>query len=366
MIAQSKLKRHPRTGEITEYVFESTHEWIDEYGNKRKCNLQERINKDARTVTIEGDNPGIETGEFPNKWSFIPIVQFSNEREPGAAYGKSELEAIEPFMKAYHDVMLHAIQGSKLHSTPKLQLNLKDVDGFLRNNMGITDVDKFIAEGGKITLDGNELFVFSQEGEKAEFVEVRSATGDAKALLKLLFFCIVDVSETPEFAFGTHTPSSQASVKEQMPVLAKKVSRKREHFTSSWVKLARMVLAIHSMTGAKKFLTHAAELVWDEIDPRDEKEVADTIEVLIRGLSMATTNQLMSHEAAVTFLAQYVETMNEYKSDDPKVTGEKDRIIQDSLRRSQLEDAELAENELKMIEQVLAEAEKNKKRAGDD
>lgn len=364
MIAHNKLRRDPITGEIIEYVLEAASEWIDERGNRRKCIVQERISKEKRVTSVEGDNPGIETGEFPSKWGFVPIVQFSNEKNPGATYGKSELESIEPFMKAYHDVMLHAIQGSKLHSTPRLKLKLKNVARFLLNNFGITDPEKFVREGGRINLTGSELLIF-EDGEDAEFIEVMSAIGDAKALLKLLFFCIVDVSETPEFAFGTHTPSSQASVKEQMPVLVKKVLRKREHFADNWKLLARMALTMHSMSGGKKFSTHAVDLVWDEVDPRDEKEVAAMLEVLIRGLSMAITNQLMSHEAAVTFLAQYVETMNDYKSDDPEVVGEKDRIIQDGLRRSQLEDAELAEDELKMIEQVLAEVSKNKKRDGD-
>ena len=73
-------------------------------------------NRDARITTIiEGDNPGIEEGERENPWGFIPIVQFSNERDPGSAFGKSELEVIEPFIKAYHDVMLHAIPVSYTH-----------------------------------------------------------------------------------------------------------------------------------------------------------------------------------------------------------------------------------------------------------
>lgn len=352
MIAHNKLKRDPRTNEIIEYVLEATTEWLDDQGNKKKCTIQERINKDKRITTIEGDNPGIETGESDSKWGFIPIVQFSNEKDPGFAYGKSEIEAIEPFMKAYHDVMLHAIQGSKLHSTPRLKLKVKDVSEFLKNNFGINDPARFARDGGKISLEGKEFLIF-QEGEDAEFIEVRSATGDAKALLKLLFFCIVDVSETPEFAFGTHTPSSQASVKEQMPVLVKKVERKREHFSTSWARLARMVLAMHSLHTGGKFSTHSVELLWDETDPRDEKEVADTIEVLVKGLTMATNNELMSKEAAINFLAQYVETMNEYESDDPEVLGEKVRIMQDALRRSQLEDVELAEDELKMINKIL-------------
>ena len=72
-------------------------------------------------------------------------------------------------------------------------------------------------KGGTIQLEGKELLIVAPE-EDAEYIEVRSSTGDAQILLKLLFYCIVDVSETPEFALGL-THRSQASVKEQMPVL---------------------------------------------------------------------------------------------------------------------------------------------------
>ena len=41
---------------------------------------------------------------------------------------------MEPYLKAYHDVRLHAMQGSKMHSTPRLKLKLKDVQAFLQNN----------------------------------------------------------------------------------------------------------------------------------------------------------------------------------------------------------------------------------------
>src|SRR5699024_1893409 len=125
---------------------------------------------------------------------FIPIVHFKNAADEFEKYGRSEIEIIEPFIKSYHDVMLHAMQGSKMHSTPRLKLKLKDISGFLRNNMGIDDVPKFIKEGGQLSLDGNEMVILSEDDE-AEFIEARSSTGDAKELLKLLFFCIVDASE---------------------------------------------------------------------------------------------------------------------------------------------------------------------------
>ncbi|MGG3453854.1 hypothetical protein [Paenibacillus rhizolycopersici] len=142
------------------------------------------------------------------------------------AFGKSDLEPVEPFFKVYHDVFLHAIQGSEMHSTPRLKLKLKDVAAFLRNNFGVNDPAEIAKKGGTINLNGHELILLQSE-EDAGFIEANSATGDAAALLEFIFYCIVSVSETPEFVFGVHTPSSLASTQEQMPVFIQKIERKR-------------------------------------------------------------------------------------------------------------------------------------------
>ncbi len=355
MIDFDKCVRDPRTGQITEYVFESTHTWKDRTGSTRKCTIIERINKEERSLEIDGDVPeGMEAGTVPNQWGFVPIVQFSNERDMEDAFGRSDLEPIEPFMKAYHDVMIHAIEGNKLHSTPKLKLQVKDVAAFLKNNFGIEDIAKHVQEGKTISLDGHDLLMLQDEDD-AGFLEVRSSTGDAKVLLKLLFMCIVDVSETPEFAFGVHTPSAQASVREQMPVLVRRITRKRDHFSVSWSMLIRMLLAMHSSATGKKYVSHEVELLWDEIDPRDEVETAKAIKDLVEGLTKAVAGWLISQESAVNFLAQYIDTMQDFVTEDENALGERDRIIRDKIRMSGgLEDSELAEEEQKLLDEALA------------
>ncbi|MBO8169335.1 MAG: phage portal protein [Thermoanaerobacteraceae bacterium] len=350
-----KINRDPLTGKPREYVLVSEHVWEDEDGAKKRAVITQRISRERRVIQIQGDNPpGIQPGEEKNSWGFIPIVHFKNEGDETDEFGKSDLEPIEPFLKAYHDVMLHAIQGSKMHSTPRLKLKLKDVAEFLKNNFGITDPQKFATDGGTINLDGHELLIFTDD-EDAEFIEVRSAIGDAATLLKFLFYCIVDTSETPEFAFGVHTPSSLSSVKEQMPILVRRIARKREHFTEAWQLLARIVLAMTAQAEGKRFSTHATTLEWDEIDPRDEKDVAETLERVVNALVRAQQNALISQEAAVQFLAQYIETMNDYISDDPEIPGERERIMKTRLMMMRLEDAQFLEKQKQEIDKELGQ-----------
>src|SRR5699024_9064965 len=127
-----------------------------------------------------------------------------------------------------------------------------------------------------LSLDGNEMVILSEDDE-AEFIEARSATGDAKELLKLLFFCIVDASETPEFVFGVHTPASQASVKEQMPVLIRNIERKRSDITDAWQHLARIVLAMTTQAENISLSTYETTVTWDKIDPRSGEEIANEV-----------------------------------------------------------------------------------------
>ena len=322
--------RDPISGAVLWYILEAVHEWTDEGGTTRRCTITQKIEKDLRTVTIEGDlPPGVEmhTIRETNDWGFIPIVEFKNESDEHELNGRSELEAVEPYLKAYHDVMTHAIQGNKMHSTPKLMLKVKDVASFLFHNFGVADPVKYAQEGKSITLGDRELLLMGVD-EEAKFIEVKSATGDSTAILEFLFYCIVDVSEMPEFAFGVHTPSSLASVKEQMPILIRRIGRKRAHFDASFKRLVRIVLAMTTVAENIAIKNYNGVITWDDIDPRDGKEVAEEIEVITKALDRAVKGQFMSQEAAVDYLAGYIETMRPW--DDPEQPGdqsEKRRII---------------------------------------
>lgn len=343
----------PITKEPTAYVLESKQEWTELNETKRSCTIVQKITADERIVEIVGDIPeGIEPGTFPNTWGFIPIVHFKNEPDETMKFGQSDIEPIEPYIKAYHDVMLHALKGSKMHSTPKLKLKLKNVAAFLANNFGVEDPVKFAKEGKAINLDGHEILFFT-EGEDAEFIEVNSATGDAKGLMKVLFYCIVDISETPEFIFGVHTPSALASVKEQMPIMVNKIKRKREQFSEQWQLLARMVLAMSSLVTGQKYRDYTVALGWDEVDPRDDKALSETLKNIATSLKTGLETDIISEEAAVNFLAQYIDTMSEYTSTDPEVMGEREKIMRTRRLRNRYKDHEGWVDEVKELDEAL-------------
>ena len=334
------------------YTIKARSKWDE---GRREYTVTQKITADRITVTVEGDAPEGLTSEIrPNPWGFIPIIHFRNEPEETELYGSSELEPIEPYLKAYHDVMLHAMQGSKMHSTPRLKLKLRDVQAFLQNNF--PEALKAVQRGEQANIDlkGHELLIFTDE-EDASFIEARSTIGDAEALLKLLFYCIVDVSEVPEFAFGVHTPSSHASVKEQMPLLIRRVARKREMVTEGWQTLGRMLLVMHSKMTGKKFESYEVGITWDAVIERDEKEYTETVHTLVNALNTALMGGFISLDAAVDLLAQYVDTMQDYVTDDPELPGERERIIKSWLMRRRLEDGEGLETQKQAIDKELGQ-----------
>ena len=344
------IKRDPMTGNVEAYVLEADHEWEDEQGNKKRATVTQYIRRGEREVEVKGDrppdiNPGIES----TPWDFIPLVHFKNEGDE-SIYGQSDLEPIEPFLKAYHDVMLHAMQGSKMHSTPRLKLKVKNVGNFLKNNFGITDPVTHFKRGGTIDLDGKELMLLTDD-EDASFIEARSTTGDAKELLKLLFYCIVDTSETPEFVFGVHTPSSLSSVKEQMPILIRSIERKREHFADDWQRLARIVLAMTAQAENASFETYVTEIKWVNIDPRTSKEISEELLNVVNALINALNNNLISEKAAINYLAKQIDTMNNYEEEDGE--SEMDRIKETRINRLRMPDSDDLESQLKEIKKRL-------------
>lgn len=341
----------PITRRPTAYVLQGRTKWDS---GQKEYTVTQRITASEIVVTVEGEAPeGLISETRTNLWGFIPIIHFKNEPEETEIYGTSELEAVEPYLKAYHDVMLHAMQGSKMHSTPRLKLKLKDVERFILNNFGPQVLEQVKrGEQADVNLQGHELLIFTDE-EDASFIEARSTIGDAEALLKLLFYCIVDVSEVPEFAFGVHTPSSHASVKEQMPLLIRRVARKREMVTENWQTLGRMLLVMYSKVTGKKFASYDVAITWDAVMERDEKEYAETLKTVVDALNTALQGGFISMDAAVDLLKQYVDTMQDYVTDDPELPGERERIIKSWIMRRRLEDGEGLEEQREEIEREL-------------
>ena len=336
----------PITREYSAITILSKNKWIDENGNKQEYIFRQKITKSEIKTIIEGKAPdGLVSNTVQNQWGFIPIIHFKNEPDETELHGYSELEPIEPFLKAYHDVMIHAITGSKMHSTPKLKFKLKDVAKFLRNNFPDVYAKVQAGKPASLSIEGKDVLLMENEDD-AGFIECSSAIGDTSALLQFIFYCIIDTSEVPEFAFGVHISSSQASTKEQGPILTRRIERKREQVTDSWQLFARMALAMLGMMTGSKYKTFATEIKWDTVLDKDEQADAQTVASIANALATALDSNIISAQSAVNFLSKFIDTMDTW--DD-----EQSKIEETKMLNKPIEEGYSQQQQLKRIDDIL-------------
>lgn len=331
--------RDALTGAISRAQIRVKADWKDENRFAHQYTLTMTYTPQEIRRVVDGEPPaGMTNEQQRNPWGFVPLVHFRNEPDDTLVYGISELEPVEPYLKLYHDVLLQAAQGSKMHSTPRMQFKLADVKTFLTNNF--PDVCDSLARGEKatISLTGKEMLLL-QAGDDAGFVEAKSAIGDTAALLKLIFYCIVDVSEVPEFAFGVHMGSSlgNGGADQQSPILIRRIQRKREMVNDDWLDVATMATRMgRSLTG--RTLQDALSLEWDEVMGRDEAAEATKLQSVASALNIAVTAGFLSLETATDIMLEFLKVARKYATDDAENPGERERIVEGMQTLRALED----------------------------
>jgi hypothetical protein len=318
--------RNPLTGALAQVIIRHPVLHTDANGLQQyQYTVTETITEQNRTIEVDSRAPkevrDAMNGTTKNPWGFVPVVHFKNESEEYQANGSSDLEPVEPFLKAYHDVMYHGVEGSRLFSRPKATFSLDNVGKFLTDNFSAAEI-----KSGKLNFAGKELFMLNK-GDTAGFITGDTGWAGVTTLLEFLYYCIVDVSETPEFVFGTAVASSKASVSEQMVPLARKIRRKRGQMEEPFGELASMYLAMQYRKNNRRLDTFQVETEWEELNPRDDAQVATTVKNLIDGLTMGMESGLVSAPAAAEFLREFVPTMLPF-SDPDAPEDEKRRIAE--------------------------------------
>lgn len=339
----------PITGEMREIIIRYPVVERTRDGKRMRKNptyyIVETITPTTRTLEIDGTAPRgaqddltrrMKEEEDDNAWGFIPIVHFKNDAEEQAVYGMSDLEPIEPFMRAYHDAFLFALQGAKSIARPKMAFNLADIDTFLKRNFTPDEI-----KSGRLRYMNKEMFMLQRDtngagADSVEFIVADTGLAGVASLLEFLFYCIVDVSQTPEFAFGTAVASSKASVSEQMPVLGRNIRRKRGELEDPFTEFASMYLAMQAQVGMAKPATYRTKIEWDEVNPKDDADVATTISNLFNAMAVALDADLISLDAAVETCREFVPSMLKF-IDPQSPEDEKRRIIETAAFRQQLE-----------------------------
>ncbi|GAB6075745.1 phage portal protein [Desulfurobacterium crinifex] len=204
----------------------------------------------------------------PNRIKEIPIVHIAYERFNGELYGTGDInEALYKVIKAYEDIIEAARKNIKYHGTPIPVIETEDTQS----------LEKQIKEG-KWT---SQKALVLPSGSKAYFLESQRPFGELKDFLQTLFYNIVVLSETPEFLFGSHTPSSWASVKEQLHPIIRKTKRRQLIWKEALQKANRLILKTLEAYEGKKFSSYKTTVQFPEPSKKDLEAVVRSVAQLV-------------------------------------------------------------------------------------
>lgn len=269
--------------------------------------IVEEITPEKYTYYDQTAGEYLNDWEEPNDWGFVPIWEVFNEADDSVGGGQSDLEAVYPFVRAFHDVLGQALQAHGYHSVPKAKFKVNEIEQFLANNF--PDSFESDASGepilgsfnGEVNWKGVEMLFLGATGdEDVEFLEARSVLGDSKTLLDFLLDCICVASETPKWAFMLDVGAADKG--ESLPFM-KKIERKRIGFQQSVQMLCKMALR------AEMLPPTTVPLAWPEITTESLVTKMQALQQLVMALEVAAERQLISDTTARETLRLYLPAM---------------------------------------------------------
>lgn len=278
---------------------------------EREHEIIETITADEYVYYDRTDNVILEEFSGPNPWGFVPIVEVFNEFDSTLNGGQSDLEAVYPFIRAFHDTLTQALTAHKYHSIPKATFHINEIQSFIKNNWPeIVNDDGSMKPNATIKWQGREI-IFLKPEEKAEFLEAKSVLGDSKTLLEFLIDCICTASETPRWAFMIVDAGSanQADNAQVLP-WTKKILRKRVYFTPPIQRLLKMALK------ANNFTVKCPKLTWEITRIEDQSAFNQALQQLIMGLEVAAQRGIISDTTYRETIRQFLPTMKPPKQEE--------------------------------------------------
>jgi len=231
---------------------------------------------------VEVDEKGKETIQSEdNGFDFMTMFHYANERDSNALYGTSDYQNVYLLMKAYHVCMEAMIKGTVYNSQPTPVIEgIKNWAKFLQNNFVETGRGSKDEPQYKIKWSQGKLMLLG-EGTTMRMLTIPDHVTPASKALELLFYCICQASETPEFVMGTAVASSKASVSEQLPVIVNKAYRKRADFEDFLYDIIDMFIQYKMATGTpKNEIPDEVIIEWPPIENEDRQLTLETLKAL--------------------------------------------------------------------------------------
>jgi hypothetical protein len=303
-------------GEIGEITLEYELGWKDSTGADKECKVLEKINAKKIKTKYSGAIPPWIEGKFSekeeeeaNSFGIVPIIRFYNAKEPWMSDGRPEITAAIPFIDAYDKVMDRLLISIKNNATPKPWFSVSNINDFIRSTFG---VEPDLLKSGKASVDLSKVGALFMPGseDKAGYLQADSMASDMAKTLELLYYCIIDLT-MPEYLYGTNMATSNASVKEQSPVWARKIIGKRQEVDSVFRKLFFTTLVMANKTKGVN-IADDLDLEWPEATEKDETAFVTRLSSLATALSSLIDRKVIAPSSAFEAVKEYLPGLKEY------------------------------------------------------
>jgi hypothetical protein len=222
-------------------------------GSKTKTpavTITDQYTRAERVIAIKLDGRPQQPMRFPNLIApLLPVIPLHNDRESNELYGHPIYEALHKLFARYDDVISKSLDGVEIMGRPiPVAEGLQDVDGAMDANSTRTEQDPRTGEMIRVVDFEDLSMLWLGEGASFKFAAPGSFSADSTAMLKKLFYLMLEHIGIPEWAWGGAIASSKASVDAQMPAFAGYVGGRRTASSGPLRELARVWLAVKRLT----------------------------------------------------------------------------------------------------------------------
>lgn len=264
---------------------------LEEGTFEQTLTLKESVIKAGRTVTHEA-----------NPYGLLPIVLVRERRRSEDENGVGVITTpMAEICDEYGELRAASSEGESYHGAP-----VPWVRG-VKDSKAFADVMEAGDWGPKQMLE------LTEKGE-AGFLETTRGCEGAREQLKALFHGVVVETGIPEYVWGVHMESAQASTKEQRDAIQRHAARRRRFWTPRLVELSRAAVAMmrwhgqlpgtQETSGTKGGADIAIE--WGQAVEADRKAEAETLQARVTAIEAAYQSRLISRETAIGALSELV------------------------------------------------------------
>ena len=283
--------------------------------------------------------PGTAAVRTANPYGLVPVVEIAEKRRSGKSAGKGVItDQVYDLCDMYGELRASAFEGESYHGNPV---------PWVRGLKDSTAMRTAIEDGD---WGSGQMIELTEKGE-AGFLETSRGCEGAREQMKMTFYGIVAETGIPEYVWGVHMQSAQASTKEQKDAIERHANGRRMWWGPALCEAARIALRIMGYHGLTQMDTDAdIEVEWGPVIQPDAKAEAETKLVRVQAVEGLQAMGAISTDSSRRLFPEEIPNPEEEKA---KVEAEREELSelrdegrsQNAEGRSQKDGAEGEEEE---------------------